>query len=159
MSTTQEIITKSAGIEVKFHWEGDRYQYAFSVGEKQLIAVPDETIETPVFTDLHQQDDLLFLSGMSDDRHWSMSIEPSDEGFALDIAVRAKSSVSKIGSVYALTDAEAWRVTGVDVDKTSAPNVEPLETNKLSIRPLGDFNQSPITVRYRYLVEGTAAVG
>ncbi len=153
MSVTQEVISTSASVQVAFHWKVDRYEYTFSSGKYQLQAITDESIETPVFTDLHQQDQLLFLSGMSDDRHWSMSIEPTDAGFALDIAVRAKSPIQKIGSVYESGTPKQWKLMGIAVDETSAPAVEILSDSKLCVVPLGEFNQAPVTVRYRYLVE------
>lgn len=153
MSATQEVISTSAEVQVTFLWKADRYEYAFTFGEHRLVAVTEDSIETPVFTDLHQQDQLLFLSGMSDDRHWSMSIEPTDKGFALDIAVRAKSSVEKIGSVYEAASPEQWKLTGVAVDETSAPAMEAISDSKQSVVPVGDFNQTPVTIRYRYRIE------
>lgn len=153
MAITQEAITNSAGVQVKFQWEADRYEYAFSVGEHQLLAITEDAIETPVFSDLHQQDQLLFLSGMSDDRHWSMSIEPTDKGFALDIACRAKSPIESIGSVYSATKDSTWKLTGVAIDATAAPETKTLDEAKLSVLPEGDLSESSKTVRYRYLVE------
>ncbi len=153
MATTQEISTTSAGVRVIFVWKVDRYEYAFSFDKNRMAAVENESLETPVFTDLHQQDELLFLSGMSGDRHWSMSIEPTEAGFALDVAVRAKSLVDKIGSVYKAEGWGPWKITGVEAEGTLVPAVEAIDEGQQGVIPMGDFNKTPVTIRYRYQIE------
>ncbi|TWU00169.1 hypothetical protein Pla108_11140 [Botrimarina colliarenosi] len=138
--TVAELV--NGGLRLRFVWESDRLTQTLCHGETQLTSLDQRAIETPVFIELHQQGELIFLSGQSGDRHWSASIEPDDEGFVFDLACRAKSRAEGLGVAYAgspglriLTDAEPAPQL---LDGVQTLAIEP---------PAGD---PPYTARRRY---------
>lgn len=158
MSATEKITSESGGVRIVFHWEKDRFHFAFEMADEatngaRLEAISSDEVETPVFAELHQQESLLFLSGMSDDRHWSMSVEPTDKGFALDVACRAKLPIQQLGTVYQTSSTDSFKITGEAIDKTLAPLVTQADSGACNVVAQGDFDNLPVTVRYRYRVE------
>ena len=149
MPELEQVSTQSDGITVAFDWAMDRYEMVIQSDTGTLKAVVSDTVETPVFNDLLPQDDLIFLSGMSDDRHWSMSVEPIDGGFAFDIACRAKSAVNQIGSVLE-GDSAAFKIQGEAVKDAVAPTVT--QTDHAEIIAKANNSEPPLTVHYRFHV-------
>lgn len=147
MPELEQVSTKSAGITVTFDWNTDRYETIIQSDVGTLKAAVSNSIETPVFNDLLPQDGLVFLSGMSDDRHWSMSVEPIEGGFAFDIACRAKSEVNRIGSVLE-GDAAAYEIQGETVKDAAAPTITQADNTEI----IAESNNSepPLTVHYRF---------
>ena len=149
MPELEQVSTTNAGITVTFDWNTDRYEKTIQSDAGTLKAALSDNVETPVFNDLLPQDGLVFLSGMSDDRHWSMSVEPTDGGFAFDIACRAKSEVNRIGSVLA-GDTAAFEIQGEVVKDAVAPTINQAENTEI----IAEANNSepPLTVHYRFQV-------
>ncbi len=85
---------------LEFRWEGDRFVHMVSSKDGSLEASEHPSLETPVYQEVHQQDDIIFASGMSNDRHWSASIQASASGFNVDVACRAKSGAGQLGVAY-----------------------------------------------------------
>lgn len=127
---TQEITLENAGTRITFTWRKDRYTHRVETPRGALAAAEHPEIETPVYTELHRQGDLTFLSGLSDDRHWSLSLEPSEAGFRCDAAVRARSPMTRVGSVYRSEQGH----TTHEAD--------------------GPFDDAPLTARWGYLLGG-----
>lgn len=146
-----DITLQSQDITLTLQWSGDRYTHSVASKEGTLESCEDARIETPVFTDAHQQGDLLFLSGMSGDRHWSMSVEPTATGLAMDVACRVKSPVERIGSLYQPTG--KITVASEEIDNVPSCEIESLESGCLQITPTSISSESPMTIHYRYRVE------
>ncbi len=147
VSNTESVSTTNAGLTILFSWNQDRYEFQFQSDAGILAATIDDQIETPVFADLLQQEELTFLSGLSDDRHWSMSVEPIDRGYALDIACRAKSAVNLIGTVFK-GETEPFEVEGVNVQDAEAPTIN--RSNRIEVVAATTNDKPPLTVHYRF---------
>lgn len=101
MSNRPDVTLRSGSVELVFHWQGDCYQHRLVGGGVTATSFDSDEIETPVFTDLHQQGDLLFLSGNAGVGHWSASVEPKgNRSFTFDIALRLKQPTMTVGTVY-----------------------------------------------------------
>lgn len=138
----------SGEVELCFTWEGDRYQHAFRCAGKELKAGSCKPFDPPVYTDLHVQDSVLFGSGMSGGRHWSVSIEPVEAGFLFDVACRVKVANLKAGSMYA---GEGWRILCADEPATA--HVESSASGESwLVAPVAQPDETPHTIRYRYCV-------
>ncbi len=150
MAPNNDFTLESHGVRVTFKWCGDRYSHHVESRDGSLESCEGSKIETPVFADAHQQGDLLFFSGMSGDRHWSMSVEPTATGLAMDVACRLKSAVGPLGSCYQQTD----KITILPEEIDSAPSSEIVlsEANRLEIVPTCVLAEPPVTLRYRYRI-------
>lgn len=147
VSNIESVSTTNAGLTILFSWNQDRYEFQFQSDAGILAATVDDQIETPVFADLLQQEELTFLSGLSDDRHWSMSVEPIERGYALDIACRAKSAVNLIGTVLK-GDHAAFQVEGVPVKDAAAPTIN--QSDHIEVVAASNNDIPPLTVHYRF---------
>jgi hypothetical protein len=91
---------KSGRLRLRFVWSGDRLSHSITHGASTLNSIDQTACETPVYVELHRQGNLVFLSGHSDDRIWSASIEPIEGGFLFDVACRLKSPATRLGAAY-----------------------------------------------------------
>lgn len=145
--TGAQLVSGSA--KLTFTWRGDRFEHTLESPQGRLIALSNAGgIETPVFTELHQQGDLLFASGMSGDRHWSASIEPIVGGFLLDVACRAKTLAEGLGVVY--EGVGLW-LESDPTDPDAPTNVAAAGDGQVVV-PLAEHDSPPVTVRMRYRV-------
>ena len=141
----------SGDLVVEFVWADDRFAHTISQGDRTLAASTAEGVETPVYQEVHQQGDLVFASGMSGDRHWSASVEPTDAGFLFDVACRAKSPAPEVGVVY---DGAVFGIEA-DTNANEAPaNVSTTGAIRV-VQPAAPPGPPPVTVRFRYSVRIT----
>ena len=142
------------GLRVEFHWTRDRFSHTiFSVDKTKKIPLllsvegseEDLFPSSPCFTELHEQDQTLFLTGATAACHWSMSVEVAEHCFpgeevdlrtifdrrfglnapgilggdahflSLDVACRFKAPCQRIGSEYRAADS-----TGIHATKAIA---------------------------------------
>lgn len=150
----------SSGYELVFAWSGDRFEHTVSSGAASSPTAPrialDSTthpdFETPVYQEVHQQGDLVFASGMSGDRHWSASIEATEDGFLFDVACRYKKPASAIGSAYKRSGTPALHVIGKPIDDSRPPQLTTVETTiSIESRPTRS-GDTPTTCRFRYAI-------
>ncbi|MEM6329716.1 MAG: hypothetical protein AAF790_05660 [Planctomycetota bacterium] len=93
-------IEHAGGLVLSVYREGDRFQHRVSAGDAAWESAPRDMLDTPVFTELHQQGDVVFLSGNAGFGHCSASIEPCDAGFFFDVACRVTSPTPAVASFY-----------------------------------------------------------
>jgi hypothetical protein len=121
--------------------------YLVNGGERipALESVSGSTAQ-PCFTELHQQGDMLFLTGADGPCHWSMSVE-SRQGseIVFDVACRVKEPSLELSTEYS-------------VRSTGAFSVEPFEGTKVEVDDSSTRIASliavpttvPSTVRWKY---------
>lgn len=137
------------GCELSFVWEADRFAHRV---RDSLKSIEHPDFETPIFQEVHQQGDLVFASGMAGDRHWSMSVEPCDDGFLFDIACRCKTPAAVIGSAYEKSGESGLHVIGKAIDDAAPPELTTIDaTIAIVTRPTVE---PPATHRYRYAIVG-----
>jgi hypothetical protein len=107
----------------------------------------------PCFTELHRQDDLLFLTGADGHCHWSMSIESRQEserpGFVFDVACRIKDLSLELCTEYSVHARGELRVDAFD-DST---RVDVVSDASVRIAVAGAAPTTvPATVRWKYRV-------
>ncbi len=151
MPLPNDLTLESQGVRITFTWSDDRYTHCLTSTEGKLQSLEDLGIETPVFTDAHQQGDLLFLSGMSGDRHWSMSVEPTASGLAMDVACRVKSPVERIGSLYQQTG--RIKAVAEEIAGSRSSEIVSLEANRLQVTATTISSEPPVTIHYRFRIE------
>lgn len=140
------------GLMIEFVWREDRYAHTISAGTIKLEAIELVGWETPVFQEVHQQGDLVFASGMAGDRHWSASVEMSDEGLLFDVACRLKSLPSNsLGSAYTDWEKEHLQIVGKPAGSSPPPQLKTIDQT-LTIAAAVDEVSLPTTLRYRYAV-------
>ncbi len=130
-------------LELVFAWDTDRFVHTIHGGESQLAAVERSDFDTPVFQEVHQQGDVLFLSGMSGGRHWSASVEPAADGFAFDIACRVKQADLPAASLY--------EGAGLRIEPQGDGDGRP-EVDGLTVLAAAEHAEPPYTIRYRYRI-------
>lgn len=130
-------------LEIAFTWATDRYTHTILGTGLRLEAAEAEGLDTPVFQEVHQQGEVLFLSGMSGGRHWSASVEPAGEGFAFDVACRVKAADQPAGSVYS---GAGFQIEPIITDGKSP------ERDGLKILAASEKSEAPYTIRYRYRI-------
>lgn len=138
--------------ELRLVWQGDRYELVFTNEGAELRSVPSDQYDTPVFTDAHQQGDLLFASGAEGARRWSMSVEPCGGGFLLDVACRVTEPVGRpAGSCFV---GEGWVVQAVDGDESTTSRRQDSSESRCEVVPREPSAAPPYTVRYSCRVVG-----
>lgn len=140
------VTLRNGPIELVFHWQDDRYQHVVAYDDTELASNHGAALDTPVFTEAHQQGELLFLSGQSGGRHWSASIEPDREGFAFDVACRVKAADRPAGSCY------QGNGKGLQIVATGGDSMTDREGLATVIRPAETTTTTPYTLRYRYRI-------
>lgn len=100
MSGHADVVLEAGRLKLTFHWKDDRYQHRVSAGGKTRRSTAEGPLGRPVFTEIHRQGDVLFLSGHGDACHWSASVQAEESAVAFDIACRASRDVGEIGSGY-----------------------------------------------------------
>lgn len=147
-------------IELAFVWTKDRFTHTVypraSSSPTEARSTLDSTehadFETPVFQEVHQQGDLVFASGMSGDRHWSASIEASEDGFLFDVACRCKTLAAAIGSAYQLPGEQESGLHVIGKAINDAPPAEPRTVGTTITIETHPTVEPPATYRYRYAI-------
>jgi hypothetical protein len=157
MSLSRDLVLESDGVRIVFRWIDDRFTHEVACSRHgvDLIETTADGIETPVFTDSQTQAGVLFLSGQSGDRHWSLSVESVDGGLALDVACRAKSPCLRLGSAYEAPHDRAVVTTEPAGKRPAASLVRVPASGK---NPAGlliegqPIAEAPATTRWRYCI-------
>ncbi len=142
------------GLRVEFQKQGDRFShkiFAVSNANAQLLlesieGPPNEVAPpSPPFTELHQQQDTLFLTGATTLGHWSMSVQALDNRLLFDVACRAKSTPNNLGSTYRVLS------KGTQLESKNATVTQPTE-DTLQITPHHSPKPSPTptTLQWQY---------
>lgn len=148
----------SGGFELAFVWKGDRFEHTIcqratsspTAAQSTLTSKEHADFETPVYQEVHQQGDLVFASGMSGDRHWSASVEASEDGFVFDVACRCKTTAPAIGSAYKRAGNPGVHVIGKAIEDAAPPELCTVKaTIAIESRPVGE---PPATYRFRYAI-------
>lgn len=115
------------GLRVEFAWSGDRFRHVISVAQGAERLPLLSTIEgdvgalfppSPCYTELHRQEQTLFLTGATSACHWSLSVEAAQALFqglpkcslTFDVACRLRSAPALLGSEYRLEEADGIKV-------------------------------------------------
>ncbi len=159
VSTLECLDGGGQGIRALFQKSGDRFRHTiFSVRDGVAVPLlmsvegtPNEVVpSSPPFAELHQQDKTLFLSGATTQGHWSMSVEVAEGRLLFDVACRAKSQASNLGSLYCVLAANYVLEPG---DATESE----LGKDVLRISPLSQgASDYPSTLRWRYSLASKA---
>lgn len=151
MSGPADHVLEAGRLRVTFYWKGDRFQHRITAGHKTRRSATGGTIRNPTFTEIHRQENLLFLSGNDHACHWSASVHPEDAAVVFDVACRASEDIGSIGSGYegAGLFVEACRET----DGCVLPGPDEVRACPAwSIQPRESWSDFPCTLRYRYRV-------
>lgn len=145
MKSRPYITLRAETVSVTFRWHVDRYQHTIKTdGAKdkaaKLASIDSIEHDTPVYTEIHRQDDILFLSGNGGTKYWSASVEVAGDGIMFDVACRVKaegpiaaatyqgsglqieSAAEEPASVRVECEGEQWLVS------TAEKNVKPATT-------------------------------
>ena len=141
----------SGPIEVVFERVEDRFQQRVNGPQFQLVATDSAEIDTPVFTEVHPQGDLLFLSGAVKDQLWSMSIERTKTGLLFDVACRMKTLPDQLGTVYQATGDIDPSIEGQPTKESEPPSVL-TESGSIMILAKSENATLPATIRYRFAI-------
>ncbi|MGL4512422.1 MAG: hypothetical protein ACRCT8_04970 [Lacipirellulaceae bacterium] len=155
MAHDRDLVLESDGVRIVFRWEDDRFTHEVcgSRHGADLVETTVEGMETPVFTDSQPQAGVLFLSGQSGDRHWSLSVEAVPGGLALDVACRAKSPCARLGSAYEALH-ERVLVTPEPAGKRPAATLTQVAPKgtipRATLIEAQPITEAPATSRWRY---------
>jgi hypothetical protein len=136
------------GLAAEFVRVGDRFGheiFAVDGNSRQLAAqsvegtAEDNWPPSPPVQEVHQQGDVLFLTGMAGRSYWSASVSIESPGVLLfDVACRAGSSVDWLGSSYQLLsgdDLVAFEAANATVTAASdAVRIAPTDSARWSFR-------------------------
>jgi len=153
------------GVRVEFQKCGDRFSHRlFSVSGadiqpllESVEGTPEEIAPlSPPFAELHQQQDMLFLTGATTLGHWSMSVQAIEGRLLFDVACRIKAEASHLGSTYqtpvAQTPVAQPLATTSTVESENATITKPTpDTLLIAPSPLTaiDF---PTTIQWQYTI-------
>ncbi len=150
-----EIVEGGKGVQVEFAKIGDMISHTiFLVNGEQKLPVLSAKVNAsnlPCFTELHQQGDILFLTGANGPCHWSMSVESRQtvEGRDLlfDVACRIKEPSLKLSTEYSVHRQGTLRVDpfdgGTTIEAVGGFGVRILASSEVPTRV-------PATVRWKY---------
>ncbi len=151
------------GIRVEYTRTGDRFRHEICVVEGNLRQLAALSVEgtpeqhwppSPPVQEVHQQGDVLFLTGMAGASYWSASVSFESPGTLLfDVACRTKLLPDWLGSRYAIEHASAdllrWEPADAIIEITGETN-----SKTIALRPI-DTRQARGTVRWSYRISTT----
>ena len=145
------------GVRVEFQKQGDRFGHTiFAVRDGQPVpqltsieGPPDQIAPpNPPFAELHQQDELLFLSGATTLGHWSMSVQAVDGRLLFEVACRLMKEADWLGSTYRVVADNTLLEPGDATQST-------LQQSRLLVAPsLQKDARFPTTFQWCYSVTG-----
>ena len=144
MSQPPDVVIEDGDGALRFFWVEDRYQHRLETNHGITRSLAASGIRQPVYTEAHQQGELLFLSGHADFGHCSASVERSEKGFLIDVAIRLKARTAMVGSAYAVEQG-----TVNPADETCHVHRDRGEAVAM---PRDATSSASGTVRYRYLL-------
>ena len=144
--TSLEILNSANnGVRIEFRWAEDRIAHSlFGVcnGETGLLLesieghADDLAAPSPALVELHQQEEMIFLTGACSVGHWSMAVEPirveEMVGLKFDIACRVKSPVERLTSSYRIADSLNTKLSETQLNLCSSIGEYRLESLKLT---------------------------
>jgi len=151
------------GVRVEFYRRGDRFGHTIFVvdgearqpllcsceGADDEIAPP-----SPPLAELHQQGDILFLTGATTLAHWSMSVEALGNRLVFDVACRWKSEVTRLGSEYLVLDTVYREALDFKLEQAT---LHELVSDLLRIAPSARKPTTiPATVQWQYTIASKA---
>lgn len=147
------------GVRVEFWKQEDRFAHTiFGVSGGKTVpwltsieGTPDEfSPPSPPFAELHQQDDILFLSGATTLGHWSMCVQPVEGRLLFDVACRLKGEASSLGSSYQSLAAN------VAIEPEDGDLREREEDTLMIVPSTQTAITTPRTIQWRYSIAGDA---
>jgi hypothetical protein len=144
-------------VRVEFTKTGDVISHTiFLVDGSEKVSVLTSRINAPglpCFTELHQQEDLLFLTGADGPCHWSMSVQARHDSerseIVFDVACRNKEPALVLSTVYS---GSAWSGLSVDpVGEDTRIEMERDSSVRIACRHAAP-NTVPATLRWSYAV-------
>jgi hypothetical protein len=156
-----EVASNDNGVRVEFT-KVDRVIshtiYEVNAGKKTpVLESLSGSASQPCFTELHQQGDMLFLTGADGPCHWSMSVESrqNSPGSSLlfDVACRIKEPGLKLSTVYAVLSTGAKHGFLINSPAADGATGCSIKSNALRvcIMPTAVLpNTMPATVRWKY---------
>ncbi len=149
-------------LELEFHKRRGQIEHRVSMStdneEHPLLQsfheCEDETQPpSPVFTELLDQNETLFLTGATTLAHWSMSIEMVDERIVFDVACRMKAQLSILESAYQILSSRYKETIEVVVEDA---DMRELGDRLVRIVPISQQpKEYPATVQWRYSIACT----
>ena len=153
--TLESLNTQGHGVRVEFQKNGDRFGHTiFGVHDGQatplLTSIEGTSDEiappSPPFAELHQQGEIVFLSGATTLGHWSMSVEVVEGRLLFDVACRLKKKPEWLGSTYRVAE-EGYLL------EPESPAQVTLRQGKQLITPSIPSDQNfPATIQWRYAI-------
>lgn len=149
---------KGVGVRVEFRKDNDRFSHVVWLvekGEKTLSLASNEGAETdvaprsPPCAEWHQQGGMVFLTGATTNGHWSISVEPINNGVLFDVACRIKGNMSQIGSEYEVCESANRSLFDICVEEAI---VDDVASDQLRILPATPLTVYPATIRWRYSI-------
>lgn len=141
------------GLRVIFVKQGDRFVHnVFRAQDGKslpLLSSVEGTSEdlsppSPPFAELHQQGEIIFLSGATTLGHWSASVCARENCLEFEVACRLKKPIARLGSTYKVLG-DSYEVTS---DNQTVAKCDP---QSLRIAPIANEDSSyPLTLQWRY---------
>ncbi|QEG37861.1 hypothetical protein [Bythopirellula goksoeyrii] len=146
------------GLRIEFRWRNDRYIHTvYRVADdtavpyySSLEGTEDELFPaSPCLFDLHQQDQVLFLTGATSACHWSLSIQAALDGsLVFEVACRFKAEPSWLGSTYETLHPGPKEMLSSDSNLRSCES-----TQQIRISPTAELpREFPTTLQWNYRV-------
>ena len=136
---------------VHFVWNDDRFGHSIAIGQFEVFCVagsdhaswPDSPPIQQLSIETIEGRDVALGVGCAGTSHWSLSIEPTQDGFHFDWACRAKESPNQLGTTY---DPNAKIVFEPQIDATAS-----VDSNKTKVEPSQPLSGAD-TYRWQYKV-------
>lgn len=146
-------------IYLTFSWLDGKYRHTVESNDGLIFFKEvNRGSLAPTFSELHVQDDLFFLSGMSLGVHWSMSISkfstasPSPCGLEFDVACRVTAPIAnRIATCYETPTTKRDRLE--HQAKIWVHQADLVQRDELIlVRPQQQLLEYPGTITYRYQI-------
>ena len=104
------VLENSTGNRLVFHWTADRYEHRMvtsgGVAESLCSNTDSSWPTSPPLQQLSKESingqDVVLGVGCAGTSHWSVSVEPRDDGFQFDWACKTKEPPEHLGSRYSI---------------------------------------------------------
>ena len=162
-SVVEVLDDAGCGVRAEFYFVNDRFHHTlFRVKAGALISSlesvegspTDDFPPSPPFSELHQQDETLFLTGATVTGHWSMSVQPIDRVLLFDIACRVKQHPTWLGSTYQPAETnEHHDILNIELLPDADCQLQLDENSQLALGCSTPSEvKAPVTYRWRYRV-------
>ncbi len=158
-NSLQSLNAQGQGVRVEFQKTGDRFAHTILAVQNGKVTplltsiegTPDDVAPpSPPFAELHQQGEIVFLSGATTLGHWSMSVEVADGRLLFDVACRLKKKPEWLGVTYSVAE-EGYLLEPDSPAQVTLQQGKQLVTPSMSAIP--DF---PATIQWRYTIASKA---